>query len=370
MRHPIEESPRDGTAIILQDDASGTRDVAHWSTEEGQWLSENGDPTRITPTHWYPLARDQYRLQEDEISRNQTRPDRAQRLAIFSVALTLVATVPIVTYFRADVVAYVARYAGHENKPITEQGSRLASQVSRARSLEEESEIAVALMRQAHAVAPAARQELTVSTAQPRQAVEEECARSSALASELAGARREIESQAAQSQKAVDEALQQKQAAEAATAELQHSLQQERDRIEVMARDRANAQRPTARRVAVGSSADSHVVHVTQAVKTFATKPPKAAETQDNAETAKLIARASALLGQGNIGAARIVLERAAESDAKASFMLAETYDPAILSAWGTLGTRGEAAKAREYYAKAHTGGIPEAKDRLDALRQ
>ena len=124
-------------------------------------------------------------------------------------------------------------------------------------------------------------------------------------------------------------------------------------------------------RVAVGRSADNHVIQVTQTVKTAVTEPPKAAEAQGNAEATKLITRASALLGQGNIGAARIVLERAAESgNAQASFMLAETYDPVILSAWGTYGTRGEAAKARELYAKAHTGGIREAKDRLDALRQ
>ena len=100
-------------------------------------------------------------------------------------------------------------------------------------------------------------------------------------------------------------------------------------------------------------------------------EPPKAGVSLGNEEAAKLLALASALLSQGNIGAARIVLERASESgSAKASFMLAETYDPAILSAWGTYGTRGEAAKAREHYAKAHAGGIQEAKDRLDALRQ
>jgi hypothetical protein len=50
--------------------------------------------------------------------------------------------------------------------------------------------------------------------------------------------------------------------------------------------------------------------------------------------------------------------------------MLAETYDPVILSTWGTYGTRGEAAKARELYAKAHAGGIEEAKNRFDALSQ
>ena len=138
-----------------------------------------------------------------------------------------------------------------------------------------------------------------------------------------------------------------------------------------MARDFASVPHTMDGRVAVGRPADSHVVQVTQVAKTAATELPKAAEAQGNAEAAKLIARATALLGQGNIGAARIVLERAAESgNAQASFMLAETYDPVILSAWGTYGTRGETAKAREYYAKAHAGGIREAKDRLDALRQ
>jgi len=127
-------------------------------------------------------------------------------------------------------------------------------------------------------------------------------------------------------------------------------------------------QRTMGERVAVGRSADGNVVHVTRAANS---EPPKAGVSLGNEEAAKLLALASALLSQGNIGAARIVLERASESgNAKASFMLAETYDPAILSAWGTYGTRGEAAKAREHYAKAHAGGIQEAKDRLDALRQ
>ena len=212
---------------------------------------------------------------------------------------------------------------------------------------------------------------MTANAEQQRRALDEAQARAAALASELAGTRREIETQAAQSQKAVDEAVQQKQTAEATIAELRQSLQQERDRTEAMARDLASVRRTMDGRVTAGRSADSDVVHVTQAVKTAVTEPPKAAEAQGNAEAAKLIARASALLGQGNIGAARIVLERAAESgNAQASFMLAETYDPVILSAWGTYGTRGEAAKARELYAKAHAGGIREAKDRLDALRQ
>ena len=215
-------------------------------------------------------------------------------------------------------------------------------------SLEQEQKKTAALMQEAKAA-----QAMAAAAEPQRRALDEAQARAAALASELAGATK------------------QKQAAEATATELQKSLQQERDRTEAMARDLATVRRTMDGRVTVGRSADSHVVHVTQAVKTAVTEPPKAAEAQGNAEAAKLIARASALLGQGNIGAARIVLERAAESgNAQASFMLAETYDPVILSAWGTYGTRGEVAKAREHYAKAHAGGIQEAKDRLDALRQ
>jgi len=84
-----------------------------------------------------------------------------------------------------------------------------------------------------------------------------------------------------------------------------------------------------------------------------------------------LMARANGLLAQGDISGARIVLERAIEmGSAGASFAIAETYDPRVLSGWKTYGTRGDAAKAREFYAKASASGIEEAKDRLESLRE
>jgi len=88
-------------------------------------------------------------------------------------------------------------------------------------------------------------------------------------------------------------------------------------------------------------------------------------------QATKLIARARILLEQGNIGAARIVLERAVEiGSAQASFALAETYDPLILPNFGTYGTRGDATRARDLYAQAEAGGIKEAKARFEALRR
>ena len=91
----------------------------------------------------------------------------------------------------------------------------------------------------------------------------------------------------------------------------------------------------------------------------------------DGVQAAKLISRASVLLEQGNIGAARIVLERAVEmGSAQASFALAETYDPLILPNFGTYGTQGDLTKARTLYARAEAGGIKEAKARFEALRR
>jgi TPR repeat protein len=82
------------------------------------------------------------------------------------------------------------------------------------------------------------------------------------------------------------------------------------------------------------------------------------------------MARARQLIEQRNISAARSMLERAAEAgDPQALFALAETYDPNVLAAWGTVGTQGDAAKAKQLYAKARAGGLEEAEARLQALR-
>jgi hypothetical protein len=95
-------------------------------------------------------------------------------------------------------------------------------------------------------------------------------------------------------------------------------------------------------------------------------QPAKTPPNDGDEELRRLMSRASLLLSQGDIGAARVVLERAAETgNARALFALAETFDPVVLSAWGTLGTRGDAVRARELYAKALAGGIEEAQSRL-----
>ncbi len=254
-----------------------------------------------------------------------------------------------------EVQAALLRKASDETAQIKQ-----AEAANIAQSLEQERQKTAAFAQEAEA----ARQELTTDKTQHRQALDDERSRSAALASELAMARREIETQVAQLRDASDETRQPKQAAESAI------LQQERDKSEVIARDREPVRRTIDNRV-TSELANSPISRAAQAVELAAMVQPVAAEAQASPEAKRLIARASALLGQGDIGAARTVLERAAQTgSAQASFMLAETYDPTILSAWGTYGTRGEVTKARELYARAHAGGIQEAKNRVDALDQ
>jgi TPR repeat protein len=65
---------------------------------------------------------------------------------------------------------------------------------------------------------------------------------------------------------------------------------------------------------------------------------------------------------QGDISSARLLLERAMSAgDAKAAFLLAQTYDPRALRAWNVRGMRGDPDRARELYARARQSGFASA---------
>lgn len=347
MRQPIDTAPRDGTAIILEDDASGIYEVAHWLAGAGEWVGENGEPTPITPTHWQRIRRDQYLPRQDERSRNQSRVGRVRRLPVSSITVTFFVVALIVVFFRAEVTAYATRYAGREDVFGVVGGLDVQKAAAKAaRSFEEERKKAEALALEA----AAARKELATSTEQLLQALDEERARSA----ELATALREDEKQAAllkasdetgqhkqapavraeelrqslpkepdraaalagevpqaQSRKADDAAAKLKQT-ESTIAQLRQPLQHEGNRSPVMAREFASARRSIDERVMVGHAVEGQIVPATPTAAALP-KPPIAGDL-DKAEAARLIARASALIVQGNIGAARITLERAAES--------------------------------------------------------
>src|SRR5260370_5288617 len=80
MRRGIETIPRDGNVVILEDDASGTYELAHWSAQEGAWIGENGKPIKIIPTHWHAMQRDADALQDQ---RGLSGPSASQVPIIF-----------------------------------------------------------------------------------------------------------------------------------------------------------------------------------------------------------------------------------------------------------------------------------------------
>ena len=65
MRRSIGTAPRDGKIVILEGDG-GTCELAHWSAEARAWVKEDGEISKIKPTHWRPTRRDEYLLQEDD----------------------------------------------------------------------------------------------------------------------------------------------------------------------------------------------------------------------------------------------------------------------------------------------------------------
>jgi hypothetical protein len=213
MRRTIETAPRDGQAIILEDDA-GTYDVAHWSPEAGEWIGEKGEPSKITPSHWHPLQGANF-LRSVALAapvtvvavEAQTAPVEAKRtpharrgFAAFSA--TLIGAAFIGLNFRAEVSAYVTRYVGQQDifriigRQVVERDTQLPSQESRKTDL-------LALQQQAEADQAKAqgpaqgKQAAEASAPEARQSPQQERDRVEALASELAMARPDVETQVA-----------------------------------------------------------------------------------------------------------------------------------------------------------------------------
>jgi hypothetical protein len=96
-------------------------------------------------------------------------------------------------------------------------------------------------------------------------------------------------------------------------------------------------------------------------------RPVQQALSSDEIE--QLTHRAEAFLAQGDITAARLLLERAAEAhDPRAALTLGSTYDPNVLRSMGVVGIRPDTAQAHAWYERALEFGSGEAHKRLTAL--
>lgn len=111
-------------------------------------------------------------------------------------------------------------------------------------------------------------------------------------------------------------------------------------------------------------------VETPQAAAPLAVKPIEN-QALDQEELAGLIKRGQALLAEGDISSARLLLRRAAEAgDGTSALMLAGTYDRAELAKLKVIGLSHDHAQAKLWYAKAVANGSAEAVRRLQQLAQ
>jgi hypothetical protein len=89
----------------------------------------------------------------------------------------------------------------------------------------------------------------------------------------------------------------------------------------------------------------------------------------DAAEAASFLQRAGTFIKSGDLSAARLLLQRAAEAgDARAAYTLAGTFDPNVLKALGSRDGAPDIAKARLWYERAAKLGSADAPLRLQQL--
>ena len=369
MRRTIESAPRDGKLVILEEDPAGNHGVARWSSEAGGWVGENGEPTKITPTHWYPTQGENHLQQGLDFSfflrqaaeqratagevltsrsvaaspvtvvGTQTTPVEAKRVSQarwrFAASLlgaSLVAAAFTGMYFRAEVTYEVSQLRKDADAKATElqqERDHSAALASELASVRRDTDT-TALSSKAGEEGTEFRKLADANAAE----LQQERDHSAALASELTTARRDFDMMAALLSKAGDEGAQLRKVAEAKTAE----LKQEPDH--------------TALRSSSPAAGEPVVA------------PP--ARKLDPDELATLINRAKILVAAGDISPARLLLERAAEAqEPTAALMLARTYDPDVLRTENARNILPDPAMARIWYQKAAQLGSADAQHRL-----
>lgn len=82
-----------------------------------------------------------------------------------------------------------------------------------------------------------------------------------------------------------------------------------------------------------------------------------------------MLARGDQLLATGDIAAARLFYERAAEQgSAPAATAAGKTYDPLFLEEVHARGIRGDVVRAAQWYRKASAAGDKQADIRMERL--
>jgi len=120
-----------------------------------------------------------------------------------------------------------------------------------------------------------------------------------------------------------------------------------------------------------GKDAESSAQPLTRnTVAVEAQQRGRSQEPFGSVNTDRLEARAESLVRQGDISAARLLLEPVVDAGSGwAAFLLAQTYDRGVLASRRVRGISGDDAKARSLYTRAYQGGILQARERVEAMR-
>src|SRR3954453_1814480 len=311
MRHPIDTAPRDGKFVILEDDVSGSFELAQWSAEARGWVTENGELSKITPTHWQTrhlpregeeFLRDdlfvfppkEIRLSElppspeprfllfpsgqaasqrpggEELSRQVANADhvtvarlrapeaqgKSRRwFAVSSIAAGMVGASLIGLYFHAELAAFVTRYSGELNNV----------RIGTAQVVEKRAPVPIRDSQQADSLDPALHQQTDRASSQ---APQDNALATQGAAAMRADAQRPLEKERRGADAPADEqAAQPSQAAEGTTGELRRSLQKEHDRAEALTGELAKARRDLETQLALSSRAGDEAAKVKQSAE-------------------------------------------------------------------------------------------------------
>ena len=282
----------------------------------------------------------------------------------------------------ADASAKNAQASATEQKQAAEQerqrGEVLAHQLASAREDLGTLTARVTALTDARTEAEKALQTAQASAAEQKLALEQERQRGDALVRELASAR-ELVAESVQNGGAVSR-IEAGQAVQVTNASSQAgSVSPSTTRSVLFKRaapdgpgSASDPQHTAADSVGKGHSAATSAREPQNAAlgdpTRVAAPPPRAIGEH---QIALWVKRGEEFTAAGDFVSARLVFQRAAETgNAKAAFMLAGTYDPAVLDRIRAMGVAPDIAKARLWYEKAKNLGSPEAARRLELLVQ
>jgi hypothetical protein len=254
MRHPIETVLKDGKTVILEDDTSGTYELARWSADEDGWVTKDGKSYRGSPMYWHEIQRAEHPEGECKCSeplqtatsanlgaepqpppasaqnahppweassallrfvgldkpipRGKAHPTESRRRFAVSCGAAMIAASLTGMYFRGDVAAYAAKHAERS-------GEFAIGTMPQGLSLEQPRIISLARNPQDAGSAPASAGQVTVGIARTQSPENDK--RAVAMENDLFNARQALA-------RAQERETQLKQAAETARRELQQSL--------------------------------------------------------------------------------------------------------------------------------------------------